>query len=499
MLHGIMRNVVTPSLLLFVCMNLVIGCMGPVSTAPVGPTPTVSNVPAITIHGTTKYQTIDGFGISEAFGQANLLRQLPLTVQRQVLDDLFSTSTGAGLNILRNQIFSSSDATIEPSSPGSPAVAPTYVWDRDDQGQVWLSQLIKKQYGITQLYANAWSAPKFMKTNGSETNGGQLCGSPGASSCSSGDWRQAYANYLVRYLQDYQAEGITIPYIGFANEPDLSIDYSSMQMSPQQADDFVKILGPTLKNTGLSTSTQIICCDSETWLMGKDHYIPTIANDRIASSYIPIYSSHGYIHSPNAPLISPHAGKNIWQTEWGNFTPWINIWDQGDMTPDHADSGFIWAQHIYTALTAANVSAFFYWWGAASDSKNQSLIRFNGSSVDVSKRLWAFANYSRFVRPGAIRIGATTSDNKLLVTAFSNTDGSLAIVVLNTAMQAMTVPITLSKMGISSGQSVVPYVTDSTNNTAKQDALTITNGGFSAKLPARSLVTYTLAAKRMGA
>ena len=496
MSHDIFRKAALPPLLLLTCMSLVIGCAGVMPTTQRAVSTPSYNAPGITIDNTMKYQTIDGFGISEAFGEAGLLRSLPSNVQQQILDDLFSTSNGAGLDILRNMIPSSPDSTIEPANPGSPLAPPTYVWKGDDQGQVWLSQLVKKNYGITQIYANAWSAPGFMKTNGSETNGGQLCGSSGAY-CSSGDWRQAYANYLVHYLQDYQREGITIPYVSFLNEPDIPVKYSSMQMSPQQADDFIKVLGPTLKKAGLSTRTQIICCESETWLTTKEDYIPTVANDPIASSYVPIYSGHGYIHPPDSPVTSVNPGKRIWQSEWSTFKPWTPVWDQGDISAGYTDSGFIWAQQIYTALTVANVSAFFYWWGAANDplNKNQALIRINKDfSFDVSKRLWAFANYSRFVRPGAIRIGTTTNNNNLLVTAFNNTDGSLAIVVLNTATHAMTVPITLPT-GIANGTQVVPYITDTTHNTAKQDPVTISKGVFPATLPSRSLITYTIPTK----
>ena len=46
-----------------------------------------------------------------------------------------------------------------------------------------------------------------MKTNNNEANGGSLCGTPGAT-CSSGDWRQAYANYLLQYASYYAAAGV---------------------------------------------------------------------------------------------------------------------------------------------------------------------------------------------------------------------------------------------------------------------------------------------------
>lgn len=76
-------------------------------------------------------------------------------------------------------------------------------------------------YGVKTFYADAWSAPGFMKTNGQQTSGGYLCGVTGET-CASGDWRQAYANFLVQYVKYYQTAGITITHLGFLNEPDLT-------------------------------------------------------------------------------------------------------------------------------------------------------------------------------------------------------------------------------------------------------------------------------------
>lgn len=60
-----------------------------------------------------------------------------------------------------------------------------------------------------------------MKTNGNDANGGSLCGVSGAT-CSSGDWKQAYADYLVQYVKFYAQEGVNITHLGFLNEPDLT-------------------------------------------------------------------------------------------------------------------------------------------------------------------------------------------------------------------------------------------------------------------------------------
>ena len=149
----------------------------------------------VTVNLDTTYQTMAGFGFSEAFGRANDLYNLPATQRTNALDLLFSTTKGAGMTILRNRIGSGgSGDSIEPTSPGSPSATPKYVWDGSDSHQVWVSQQAMT-YGVKTFYADAWSAPGFMKTNGNQANGGYLCGVSGKT-CSSGDWKQAYANFL---------------------------------------------------------------------------------------------------------------------------------------------------------------------------------------------------------------------------------------------------------------------------------------------------------------
>jgi O-glycosyl hydrolase len=183
-----------------------------------------SRATTITVDTTKTYQTIDGFGFSEAFQRANLIVGLPAAKQKNVLDILFNTTTGAGFSILRIGIGSSIDSssdhmnTIEPKNPGGPSAAPTYVWDGKDSGQVFVAQQAAA-YGVKTFYGNAWSAPAFMKTNNNENNGGYLCGVSGET-CTSGDWKQAYANYLIAWSKYYASVGINITHLGFLNEPE---------------------------------------------------------------------------------------------------------------------------------------------------------------------------------------------------------------------------------------------------------------------------------------
>jgi O-glycosyl hydrolase len=100
----------------------------------------------LTIDTAQRYQTIDGFGFSEAFQRAYNIYNLAEPKRSQLVDLLFNTSTGAGFSILRNGIGSSPSSsqdwmnTILPTGPGSPSGTPAYVWDGKDSGQLWVAQ-----------------------------------------------------------------------------------------------------------------------------------------------------------------------------------------------------------------------------------------------------------------------------------------------------------------------------------------------------------------------
>jgi O-glycosyl hydrolase len=447
---------------------------------------TAGAAPTVTVRENVTYQRITGFGASEAFGQASALMNQPAAVQQQVLNLLYSPVSGAGLTMLRNEISADAGTTIEPTAPASPSAAPTYLplsAIDSDGGQLWWAQTIKKEFGVTDDFADAWSAPAFMKTNDSVDNGGTLCGVPGAT-CTSGDWRQAYANYLAQYAKDYAQAGVPLSYVGPENEANIGPGYDSMIMSPAQTANFLQYLGPTLLFSG--TRTQAECCATEGWDYAQQ-YAAAIEADPAASLWTPLFTSHGYTEAPASPL----AGwtKPVWETEWSTFETFDPAWDDGTDA-----SGFSWAQRIYTGLTSANLNAFLYWWGMSQTTENgddEGLVQLNPSTgaVTASGRLWAFANFSRFVHPGAVRIGASTANSNLEVLAFRNPDGTRAVVVLNSATTAQ--PATFAVGG---GGVAIPYLTDDTHDTAAQAPVPVIGGSFGTTVPARSLVTFYLPA-----
>ena len=88
-----------------------------------------------------------------------------------------------------------------------------------------------------------------------------------------------------------------------------------------------------------------------------------------------------------------------------------------------------------------------------------------------------------------MRIGTTTSGAGLEVSAFRNSDGSIAVVVLNSAHGRRVA--TFSLRGLRAAH-VTPYLTDTSQQLSAQSPITVRHGAFTATLPPRSLVSYDI-------
>ncbi|CZR56434.1 uncharacterized protein PAC_06322 [Phialocephala subalpina] len=272
------------------------------------PPPPALPVVSITVNAHQKYQTIEGFGISEDFRRAHGIHKHPNS--SHILDLLFSDTLGAGLTILRNGIG------CYPSNPHHPPLPPppaTYTFS-NDSSQIWLS-LAAQNYSVNTFYASALSAPWYMKTNANDLDGGCLCCVTGTS-CSTGDWRLHFANYLIQYLISYQKAGINISHLGFQNEPNISPSYAGMRSYGSQAVDFLKILVPALKSSGFGNMK----------VVGQSPNPPSQkSNPRKENNY-----STSTPHT-DIPRLQQHHSTPRYQS----FT---SLWDSGSQNTD-PDSG----------------------------------------------------------------------------------------------------------------------------------------------------------------
>ncbi|KAJ2902521.1 Glucuronoxylanase XynC [Zalerion maritima] len=435
----------------------------------------------ITVNMASELQEMDGFGVSQAFGRASEFEDMDSGPRKDALDYLFSQTTGAGLSIIRNRIGSGgSGDSILPSSPGCTTCAPNYVWDNDDAGQVWFTKNAM-EYGVEQVYVDAWSAPGFMKTNGDQSNGGYLCGVSGAS-CSSGDWRQAYADFLVQYVKYYIDNGMPVTHLGFLNEPDYVTSYSSMESSGNQAADFIPTLYDTLAAEGLEDQVKIACCDAIGWPGQKTMTSQLVS--RGMEQYLGLITSHMYTGDPDSPM---STSLKTWQTEGCDLD---NSWSTDWYSNGGLGDGLTWADKIAKGVIDAGLSGYIYWQGAEVNQfqANSYLVASDGSSVYPSGRLWAFAQWSRYVRPGARRVSVSGSLSSTRIGAFKNTDGSVAVVFTNTGSSSQSTKLVFENF---TPTDAIAYLTDNSHSVS-ETSVSLSSGAVTVSIPTRSVVTVKL-------
>ncbi|KAI0476429.1 carbohydrate-binding module family 1 protein [Xylariaceae sp. FL0804] len=446
----------------------------------------------ITVDVGTTYQQIDGFGFSQAFGRASEFQDMSSTTgQKAALDYLFDTTTGAGFSIIRNRIGSGgSGDSIEPNSPGSPSATPTYVWDDDDSGQLWFTEQAVS-YGVSTIYADAWSAPGFMKTSGSDSTPGYLCGSTGHT-CSSGDWQEAYADFLVKYVQLYADAGYTITQLGFLNEPDYEPGYSQMQISDnaQEAISFIPVLHDAVVAAGLDESLELTCCDAIGWDDQSTYTDALVAAG--STEYLGVITSHSYTADATAPLDQTSLRK--WNTEGGPGTAFVTTWYASGAD----NEGFTWAAKLATAMVDAELSAYLFWEGfeiQETQSGSHLVDATDGTNPTPSGIFWAFAMWSRHIRPGATRVATSGAATDVTTGAFLNADGSLVVVMTNAGTASQSAALAFGD-GFAAATADA-WVTDQSNTFADTSA-TLSGGSVTVSVPAKGVVTVKLTSSSSG-
>jgi O-glycosyl hydrolase len=208
-----------------------------------------------------------------------------------------------------------------------------------------------------------------------------------------------------------------------------------------------------------------------------------------------------------APFKTPHP---VWQTEWADLDGgWRIEW----ANEGHVGEGLEWANKIQDAVTRSNCSAFLYWIGAELASTNSALIKINHTEVEVSKRLWAFAHFGRYVRPGAERLDVDVTNKVQHVSAYENKDGEVSVVVINNAHYDTRTTI---KVGGGAGEhgghggphggpggygkpkkqgkygKVTTWLTNNEHDISKGKARLRKDGSFEVEIPKRSMMTFVL-------
>ena len=466
---------------------------GCVTTGPDGARPLQL---AVAVNLSSAKQVMDGFGGAAAGGPSVWIHVMQEPQRTELLDLLFSTDVGIGMSILRSEITSGHDKNNASTSPSvlEPAMnthEPSEgVWDWEgDEGGVWMMQQAQ-QRGVACLMSTVWSPPAWMKTNNS-TAGVTHTGALGYLRA---DMQQAFGYYIARYVSEYATRfNVTITHISPANEPTFAATYQGCLWTATNLTSFIRdYLGPALHNQSLPPQRRavIVAPEVPNWF-GEPDFDGAIVNDSAAAAYVGVLANHGYARSifdaPVEPLEPRPAGMRQWMTEVCEL--------DGSLGSGIYDA-LGWARNLHRHVMSGTQA--WIWWWLTNPGNPQSLISqpFHqniSNFYTIPTRFWMFGHYSRFVRPGYVRVDASPDNSSnVFVSAYSGEESSgRQIVVIATNNASQEVALDISILGLDDAANFTHYITNTSLSMEPQLTLLKPIGGaVSVVLPPLSISTF---------
>jgi glucosylceramidase len=381
-----------------------------------------NSYPNIEVDSAITYQVMDGFGYTLTGGSAYLINRMGTSEKATLLSELFGTGINAinvsylrisiGASDLSSSVFSYDDMPVGQTDPS----LANFNLSLDTVDLIPLLKQILTINPNIKILGSPWSAPVWMKDNGSSIGGSLLP-----------QYYSAYANYFVKYIQQMQTKGIPVQAITIQNEPQHGGNNPSMVMSSVQQADFVKNnLGPAFQAAGIST--KIIIWDHN---CDNPNYPITILNDAAAKTFIDGSAFHLYSGDISAlsTVHAAHPDKNLYFTEqWTG----ANTSFENDLK---------WHLKNVIIGSARNWSKVALEWNLASDpvynphtpggcTECKGAITISGSTFSRNVGYYIIAHASKFVPQGSVRISSTLALN-LPNAAFKTPGGKKVLVVVN--------------------------------------------------------------------
>ena len=384
-----------------------------------------SDAPAIVVNDMEQYQPIEGLGFALTGGSAQLLMQMTPERRATLLKRLFTTDgDGIGVSYLRvsigasdmnDHVYSYDDVPPGDSDPNLTkfSLAP------DKTTVIPILKEILEIDPHVKILGSPWSAPAWMKTN-DKVKGGYL----------KPEYYGAYAQYLVKYIEGMKAEGIPITAITVENEPLNPKNTPSMVVFAQEEDTLIgKYLGPAFEKEGITTEIQIYDHNPDV-----TSYPLSILADRVASKYVAGTAFHLYGGDSSALTCvhNEYPNKNLYLTEEGLGG------QPGETTIDIAEP----VSRVLITATRNWVRNVLLWNLAADPHAGPhtndggcpvcyGAVTLDGDNASFNEAYYAMAHFSKFVRPGSVRIGSTQLE-QLQTAAFLTPKGKVVLVVANT-------------------------------------------------------------------
>lgn len=463
---------------------------------------------SITTYPDTEYQTIDGFGASDAWRAQFVGKSWPIDKRNQIADLLFSKEmdeagnpVGIGLSIWRFYISAGTTEQGDSSLINNVwrrgecfmNIDGSYDWSRQ-QGQRWFLQAAKER-GVEKFLAFPNAPPVHLSNNGLgyATKGDKHFNlKPG--------YMEKYANFLIDVIEHFYDQGIFFHYLSPVNEPQWNWDNPNQEGTPALNEEIyalVKYLSHDLsarnlktkivigeagtighaslpmKKVGLSgdgrdNQAKFFFNDSSPFYIGNLGNVEKTISAHSYHSVWPLKKQVDYRMMVNEHIQQANSELGYWMSEYCILQKNGEIGKGGGRDLGMETALYV-ARIIHNDMTLCHAKSW-QWWTAISqvDYKDGLVYLDDGSegetgkmgsnveslqhdgAIRESKLMWVLGNYSRFIRPGMVRVRCNLSEEQsiedgLLVSAYlDKEDQKLIFVYTNLSMEDKTIDIGLN-------------------------------------------------------
>ena len=279
------------------------------------------------------------------------------------------------------------------------------------------------------------------------------------------DKYSAYAQHLNDFVTYMKSNGAELYAISVQNEPDYAHTWT--WWTPSEMLNF-------MKNYAGSINCKVIAPESFSYMKNMSD---PILNDSQALANMDILGAHLYGTTESNfsyPLFKQKgANKELWMTEV--YYPNSNN-NSADLWPEALEVSY----HIHNAMVLGDFQAYVWWY----IRRQYGPMKEDGT---ISKRGCNMAHFSKFVRPGYVRVDATANpSNSVYISAYKG-DNKAVIVAINKNTSAVSQKFTFQN---GTGGSVSSWITDESRNIAAGSSYRVSSNSFTAQLPARSVTTF---------
>lgn len=376
---------------------------------------------AICIYPELTGQVFEGFGgaFTEAAGVC--WRQLSQAGQEELVNACFG-SEGLGYTLGRTHMGSCDFALGNYTA----AVRTSRQRDfsRDDTNLIPLIQAAQKKAGTPLgLLLSPWSPPAWMKSNGEMNHGGQLLP----------EFAAQYAGLIADYVRHYQAAGLDVRMVSVQNEPEAVQSWDSCIFTAEEEGRFaVDFLRPALDRAGLSEVQILIWDHNKESLLRRINGTLSVpgAEQAVGGAAFHWYTGDHFEAVALVRRCCPE--KKLY------FTEGCVEYSRFDGASDQKKAE-MYAHDIMGNLNAGITGSID--WNLLLDHRGgpnhvgnfceAPMMLNDRGGLEYKGSYYYIGQFSRYIRPGALRLETSRYCAELEATAFRNPDSSIAAVLLN--------------------------------------------------------------------